>query len=69
MPQPTIAPMPPNIELYDGFTMRLTALDPTTGAVVTGVTISAATYEVAQVEGEATELEFGPFMLVAGPEG
>lgn len=41
MAQPLTAPMPENLELDGNYTLRLTALDPNTGAKVAGVTVSA----------------------------
>lgn len=43
MAAPVVASLPPALDLPGGYTVRFTALDPTTGAVVSGVTISAAT--------------------------
>lgn len=43
MAAPMTAALPPGLDLPGGYTLRFTALDPTTGAVVSGVTVSAAT--------------------------
>lgn len=34
------AAIPPNFDLDSGYVLRVTALDPTTGAVVSGVTLT-----------------------------
>lgn len=46
MAAPLIAPLPPDVRMVADARVRLTALDPTTGATVAGVTISAATLQV-----------------------
>lgn len=43
MAAPVTAALPPGLDLPGGYTLRFTALDPTTGALVSGVTVSAAT--------------------------
>jgi hypothetical protein len=61
-------PMPEDLDLGDGWTLRISALDPTTGAVVPGVTVSNVAYEVMNVgAGDVGQLEFGEFKLVPGP--
>lgn len=63
------APMPPDLVLADGWTLRVTALDATTGAPVPGVTVSNLAIEAELGAGTSpTDLETGPFMLVPGPE-
>lgn len=66
MAAPVNAPLPLGVELYDGYTLRLTALSPTTGALVNGVTISGATIQ-ADTPAASGALEAGPFFLVPGP--
>lgn len=62
------APMPPELELSGGFTVRLTAIDPTTGAVVSGVTIEQLVMMVNTLPGTVPgDLGVGPFQLVPGP--
>jgi hypothetical protein len=46
MPAPLIADLPPDCTLSAGYVVRLTALDPTTGAVVAGVTLSDISFFV-----------------------
>ncbi len=68
MAAPDLAPMPPGLELVDGYTVRLTAISPTTGNTVANVVISAATLQVVSLTGgPALALEAGPFSLVPGP--
>lgn len=65
MPQPFDLPLPPNLYLSGGYTVRVTAIDPTSGAVVSGVNVSDVTLQVEQIAGG--DLASGPFMLVPGP--
>lgn len=68
MAAPMIAPIPPGLQLSGDYTIRFTALDPTTGATVSGVTVSGATVQLANLSGAApAALQSGPFMLVPGP--
>jgi len=46
MPQPLIAALPQDLVLTSGYIIRLTALNPTTGAVITGVTVTDVTFQV-----------------------
>lgn len=65
MPQPLIVALPPDTILGDGCIIRVAALDPSTGNIVTGVNISNVSLEVDQITGGS--LDSGPFMLVPGP--
>lgn len=61
-------PLPANAHLGDGWTVRITALDPVTGGVVSGVNVSNLALEVELGEGtDAADLEVGDFKLVPGP--
>lgn len=40
MAVPTDAPMPPGLDLPDGYIVQFAALDPSTGAAVSNVTVS-----------------------------
>lgn len=64
MAKPLIVTLPPGVIVSGGWTIRVTALNPDTGATVAGVVVSNVSLDV---EGEAALLEFGPFMLVTGP--
>lgn len=67
MPAPLTAPMPPDLELDGNYTIRLTAVDPTTGAVVSGVTVSNLAMQVVDLTGQAGQgLDIGPYLLVPG---
>lgn len=46
MAQPLTTGIAPDIELSGGYILRLTALDPTTGAVVSGVIVSGVAIQV-----------------------
>ena len=45
MPAPLDVPIPLGLVLTDSYIVRFTALDPTTGALVAGVTVSDATIQ------------------------
>lgn len=65
MPQPLIAPLPPNLDLADGYVVRFNALDPATGAQVTGVLVSnALVYVYSDTASSPQQLESGPFTLL-----
>jgi hypothetical protein len=49
--QPLIAPMPKDLDLGGGFVLRITAVDPTTGAQVTGVKVSNVVMTVDPISG------------------
>lgn len=74
-PAPTVAgvgpvldiPMPPELDLADGWTLRVSALDPTTGSPVSGVTVSNLAIEVKLgADTSPSDLEVGPYLLVPG---
>jgi hypothetical protein len=68
MAQPLTVAFPPNLVLTDGWLVTITAIDPTTGALVSGVTISEALMQVEVLEGAGGfALSSGPFMFVPGP--
>lgn len=51
MPAPYNINLPEDLRLWDSCIVRVTALDPTTGAVVSGVTVSEVTIECDQLRG------------------
>lgn len=57
--------LPPNIDLWDSCVIRVTAIDPSTGDTVSGVTVSQVNLEVTQLRGG--NLEHGTWHLVPGP--
>lgn len=69
MAQPLRVPLPPGLEPSGGYTISVTAIDPTTGNVNPDVKIANVTLEVALTSGSEEDLQVGPFMLVTGPRG
>jgi hypothetical protein len=67
MAKPLTVALPPNLELSDGYVIRVTALDAATGNEVAGVKVSDIAFEI-ENRG-AGSLDFGSFLLVAGPQG
>lgn len=61
------AGLPEGLDVGSGYTLRVTALDPTTGNPVSGVTVSNLIFTADQISGTPEGLEVGPFMLVPGP--
>lgn len=69
MAQPLTAGLPPNLDLDGGYTIRFTAVDPTTGVVVAGVKVSNATIMAVNLGGSPEGvLAVGDWVLVPGPE-
>ena len=67
MSQPLIVALPPNLDLGGQCEIRVTALDPATGATMSGVNVSHVTLQVDDLSGG--DLSAGPFLLVTGPQG
>lgn len=68
MSQPLELPLTPDLDLDDTYMLRVTALDPTTGSVMAGVTVEAVSLIVDNLAGgDLASGTFGPFMLVPGP--
>ena len=68
MSQPLELPLTPDLDLDDTYMLRVTALDPTTGSVMAGVTVGAVSLIVDNLSGgDLASGTFGPFMLVPGP--
>lgn len=61
------AGLPEDLDIGSGYTIRVTALDPTSGNPVPGVTMSNLVLTAEQISGTPEELQVGPFMLVPGP--
>jgi hypothetical protein len=59
--------MPPDVDLWGDCIIRVTAVDPTTGATVSGVNVSNVTLQVVQLAGAEAELQVGNWQLVPGP--
>lgn len=51
MPLPIIAGLPPDLALPSGYVIRLTALDPSTGSVVSGVRVGDVSFYVRDLTG------------------
>lgn len=61
--------IPAGLDIDQDYKVLFTAIDATTGAVVTSVKVSKASLLVAQLSGDAPgSLASGPFMLVPGPQ-
>lgn len=67
MAQKLNAGMPDSLDLTESWQILFAAVDPTSGADVSGVKVSNAMLVVELVQGDATDLPVGPFMLVPGP--
>jgi hypothetical protein len=68
MALPLVVTLPPNVHLSGGCIVRVAALDPTTGAIVTGVNVSDVTLQVDDIAGGALDdLAVGSWRLVPGP--
>ena len=60
--------LPPDLDIGDGYTLRVAAHSPVTGQPVAGVTIGTVVYTVDYVgPSSPDDLSSGPFMLVPGP--
>ncbi len=68
MSQPLIAPMAADLDLPDGYIVTWAAVDPTTGADVSGVVVSGVSmFGTMLGTGVGGGFTVGPFMLVPGP--
>lgn len=62
------APMPPDLDLPDGYVVRWAAIDPNTGAAVAGVVVKNVSIFGTLLGGATTgTTDLGPLMLVPGP--
>jgi len=69
MPVPTIAPLTPDLDLPAGYVIRVNAVSASDGSQVTGVVIQNYSLLCTDtVNGDGSQLETGPFMLVPGPD-
>lgn len=67
---PLIAGLPPDCVLSAGYIVRITALDPTTGATVAGVTLSDISFFVTDLIGQEIGDDAAPLpLLVPTDEG
>lgn len=69
MSLPIDAGMPPDLDLPDGYVLTWAAIDPTTGADVSGVAVSnVSIFGTLLPTGTGGTLDqAGPYMLVPGP--
>ena len=67
MSAPLVAGLPPDLDIDGGYILRFEAVDPSTGAAVSGVNVSAVAIGASDLAGTAGTLSAGPFMLVPGP--
>lgn len=68
MSEPLLAPMPQSLDLQPNYTLRVVALDPTTGSAVTGVTIGTVVITADNIAGvEGGGVVYGDWFLVPGP--
>ena len=68
MAVPINAPMPANLDLGPGFTLRVTALSTADGSVVSAVNVSDLSILATDVQGDGgASLVTGDWFLVPGP--
>lgn len=61
-------PLPPDLDIGDGYTLRVSAHSAVSGQPMTGVTIGTVVFTVENVGGGSVDdLSVGSFMLVPGP--
>ena len=58
---------PDTLDIGDGWTIEWAAVDPTTGAAVSGVVVTNANVVANDVSPAVSDAQAGPFMLVPGP--
>lgn len=63
MAKPLIVPLPPGLVLWGGCTIRVTAVDPDTGATIAGVRVSNVTIEADQL-GISQQADFDRVIIV-----
>lgn len=67
MAEPVVAPMPRDLDLAGSYTIRFTALNPTTGAVVPGVVVTDMVLTVQPGSSTSpSDLAVGPWLIVPG---
>lgn len=67
MPQPLNIGMPESLDIGPGYTLRVTALAPTTGNLVSNVLVDTVLLTVSLVSGTVEALQTGQWFLVPGP--
>ena len=66
MSQPLVVSMAPNIIVSGGYTLRVTAVNAATGAVVAGVNISDVSFEVEDLRGSGESGLYPVILLRSG---
>ena len=66
MATPLTIGMPATQDVGPNYTLRVTALDPTTGDLVAGVVIDTVVLDVSLVQGSEELLQTGQWFLVPG---
>lgn len=61
------APLPESLDIGTGYTLRVSAIDPGSGAVVSGVNIQTVVLTAGTFIGDTSELATGDWQLVPGP--
>lgn len=69
MAQPLVAGLPPSLALSSGYVIRLTALDPTTGAAVSGVRVTDVSYFVRPLTAADETESPSPLLVPTNEEG
>lgn len=59
--------MPDQLDVGPTYTIRVTALDPSTGNLVSGVVVNTVVLTVTQIAGTTGGLETGQWFLLPGP--
>lgn len=67
MSRPLNIGMPDMQDIGPTYTLRVTAISPVDGSVVSGVTVNTTVLDVSLVAGSADGLETGQWFLVPGP--
>lgn len=67
MAQPIDIGMPESLDIGPQYTLRVTALDPASGNLVSGVVVDKVVLTVGLITGTAEGLETGNWFLVPGP--
>lgn len=67
MALPVVAGLPPALDLTAGYIVRVSAVDPTSGDLVSGVKIGSVVITASSPGGAGPQLQSGQFQLVPGP--
>lgn len=67
MGQPLNIGMPDEQDISPNYTLRVTAVDPASGNLVSGVVVNTVVLDVTQVQGTTDQLQTGQWFLVPGP--